>query len=95
MWSLFANENLLHRVITEAKAFPKSYGQGITSPENQMWSLFAKVNLLHCVCAKVKAFPESFGHEFFLILATIAVLSLASFAISEVSMRIYPTRNRW
>lgn len=95
MWSLFANENLLHRVVTELKAFPESYGQDMISPENQIWSFFAKANLLCRTITKIKALPQSFGHEFLLILATIAVLSIASFTISEVSIRIYPPRNRW
>jgi hypothetical protein len=34
------------------------------------------------------------GHEVLLILATIAVVSIASFSISEVTLRIYPPR-KW
>jgi hypothetical protein len=65
MWSLCANENLLYRVMTKAKACPESYGHGITSPENQMWSWCANENLLYRVITKAKALPKSVGHEVF------------------------------
>jgi predicted permease len=95
MWSLVENVTLLYRVI-KAKAVPESSGDhDITSPENQMWSLCANASLPDCAITKAKAFPESFGHEVLLILATIALVSIASLFISEVSTRICPPQKQW
>ena len=80
--------NYMTQQVQSAQGFIHLCGFSLTI--FQMWSLCAIANLLRSVITEIKTFPESFGHAFLLILATIAVVTIASFFISEISIRICP-----
>jgi hypothetical protein len=66
------------------------FDHGITSPGNQMWQFCANAAMAVYSVVK-KALPHT--QAVLLVLATIAVVSIASLFISEVSIRIHPPRN--
>lgn len=67
------------------------FDHGITSPGNQMCQFCANAAVMLVYSVVKEALPHT--QAVLLVLAAIAVLSIASLFISEVSIRIHPPRD--